>query len=60
VVKILKTAKMEHIFGTTFLRGKSYVLNFMKNGFATFWAIFSQTHLVALLSSMYIGRLNLL
>jgi hypothetical protein len=36
-------------FWATFFRDISYVLIFTKNGLATFWASFSQTHLVTLL-----------
>jgi hypothetical protein len=35
-------------FGDTFSHGKSDVLMSTKMGWATFWAIFSQTHLVTL------------
>jgi hypothetical protein len=34
-------------------RNQIYVLFFTKMGWATFWAIASQTHLVALLASVF-------
>jgi hypothetical protein len=42
----------------TFVNGKklcTYVLILTKNGFAIFWAIFSQTHLVTLLGIFRLG-----
>jgi hypothetical protein len=35
---------------TTNFQGKSYILILTKKGWATFWAIFQQTHLLTLVS----------
>jgi hypothetical protein len=40
----------------TFFHGTSLVLILAKNGWATFWATFSQTHLVTLVGSLEIGH----
>jgi hypothetical protein len=37
-------------FWATFFHGKRYVFILKKKSFAAFWAIFSQTHLITLLS----------
>jgi hypothetical protein len=44
------------LFLATFFHGKDYVLYCQKMGWATFWAIFSQTHLVTLLVSAMPGK----
>jgi hypothetical protein len=43
-----KITELAHILGQLFPHGKSYVLFWQKISLATFWAIFSQTHLVTL------------
>jgi hypothetical protein len=43
-------AEVGHMF-EYFFRGKSFVLIMTKMGWATFWAIYSQTHLVTLIVS---------
>jgi hypothetical protein len=45
-------------FGATFFRGYGYLSIITKMGWATFWAIFSQTHLVTLLITSRCARLS--
>jgi hypothetical protein len=42
--------ELAHILAQPFFRGKSYAFFWPKMSWAEFWAIFSQTHLVTLLS----------
>jgi hypothetical protein len=45
----MKITKIARILGLhTFSHGEGYALSFDKMHWATFWAIFSQTHLVTL------------
>jgi hypothetical protein len=44
----LKIAEVSQIFGLLFTTVPVIVLIWTKNGCATFWATFSQTHLVTL------------
>jgi hypothetical protein len=45
---VLKIREVAQSFGQLFFHGASYVLILTKNGWATIWATFSQTHLVTL------------
>jgi hypothetical protein len=47
---------MAHNFGLFFNQRIDYVLILTKMGLATFWAIFSQTHLVALFSTQVLCK----
>jgi hypothetical protein len=48
----LKTTKVAHIFGYSFRQSKFW----QKTDWATFWTIFSQTHLVNLVKTMFVEK----
>jgi hypothetical protein len=47
----LKITEVAGTLGLRFFHGTSYEMSFIKRGLATFWAFFSQTHLVTLSST---------
>jgi hypothetical protein len=49
--QFLENTDVAHIFVATFLYGLGYASILTKMGWATFWASFSQNHLVTLLVS---------
>jgi hypothetical protein len=49
----LKISEVAQIIWATFIPGKSYLLILAKTGWAIFWAIFSQTHLATLHTSLF-------
>jgi hypothetical protein len=56
-----KIYRSSHNLSATLFHGESYVTIFTKLDWASFWAIFSQTHLVALFSGEpVIGRYHYL
>jgi maltodextrin utilization protein YvdJ len=46
--RYLKITDVVHILGVALSHGESFALFFTKMGWATLWAIFSETHLVTL------------
>jgi hypothetical protein len=44
--QLLKITEVAQIFDALLFKGERYKLILRKTGWATFWAIFSQTHLV--------------
>jgi hypothetical protein len=48
LARFLKITEVAQMFVAAFYRGKSYALIVTKKGWASFWAIFSQTRLVTL------------
>jgi hypothetical protein len=48
LVRFLKITELTHIFVPLIFLSINYVLNLTKTGWATCWAIFSQTHLATL------------